>query len=126
MTTIEITTTPDVEDRVSMAIQRWAVNMLGFPHLCVKTACRRADTCSADPDICIGRLAPLLPENVRDGIQALFEGKFDGLTYDEVRAGAPLELRAFEEWLGKIGESRRASAPMMRPKTKKSSVLPTL
>ncbi len=102
------------EDIVAFRLQRWRANMLCLSDLCVKTACRRAGTCSADPDDCIGRLAPFVPEDVRDGVDALLEGNIDRLTYDEVRARAPLEVAAYEGWLEKVCESRLDRATVRR------------
>jgi len=91
--------TREAEEQLLMIIQRMRANLLGFPHLCIKTLCRRADKCLADPDMCMARFAPLVSEDVRSGVDALVMGKFDGLSYDEVRESAPSEVRAYEEWL---------------------------
>ena len=80
--------------------------MLCFSDFCTKTACRRAGTCSADPDDCIGHLAPFVPDEVRRGVDALLEGQIDRLTYDEVRARSPQEVAAYEGWIEKVNESR--------------------
>jgi hypothetical protein len=94
------------EDIVIFRFQRWRANMLCFSDLCIKSVCRRAGTCSANPDICIGHLAPFVPHEVSQGVDALLEGQIDGLTYDEVRARSPREVAAYEGWLEKISESR--------------------
>jgi hypothetical protein len=98
---------------VEFRLQRWRANMLFFSDFCIKAACRRAGTCSADPDICMGHLAPFVPDEVRRGVDALLEGNIDRLTYDEVRTRWPQEVAAYEGWLEKVSESRldRAYAP---------------
>ena len=98
------------EDIVVFRLQRWKANMLCFADLCIKTACRRARTCSADPDFCMGHLAPFVTDDVRQGVDALMEGNLDGLTYDEVRARSPQDIAAYEGWLEKISESRLGRA----------------
>ncbi len=112
------TITGETEDLTSLDIQRRRANMLRLAHLCVNTVCRRARSCSADPDTCIGRIMPFLPEDVCSGVEALLEGKLEGLTYDEVRAEAPVEVGAYEDWLSKVDESMRGTVPFMRPKVK--------
>jgi len=42
----------------------------------------------------------------------------DRLSYDEFRAKAPLEMQAYEEWLGKIRDSKEATAPFLRRKSR--------
>src|SRR5712691_4171372 len=111
MTPTELTMLPETADLTSLDIQRTRANMLRLAHICVKTACRRARTCSADPDTCIGRMTPFLPEDVCSGVEALLEGKLEGLTYDEIRADAPVEVGAYEDWLGKIDASMRETVP---------------
>jgi len=81
--------TPAAGDRAHFALQLFRTAMLGFPHLCTKTACRRARWCSCDPDICMGRFGPLVPDDVRNGIDALARGHMDGLSYEQVRARGP-------------------------------------
>jgi len=115
------TTLPaDVAEKLDISIQRARSNFLCFSHLCVETVCRRARTCSADPDICMGRLIPFVPRDVRRGVDALVLGKFDGLSYEQVRANSPFEVSAWEDWIGQIDNSKRESAPAPRLKAKKA------
>ena len=72
------------EERLRFTIQRARANLLCLWHLCIKSAYRRARTCSADPGICIGRLAPFVPEHVRSGVDALLGAKFGGLLNEQV------------------------------------------
>jgi hypothetical protein len=106
--------TPETEERVLTAIRRKRANLLWFPRLCVKTVCRRTGMCSADPNICMDALVHLVPEDARKGVDALFEGQLDRLSYDQVRAKAPFAVRAYEEWFVKTHE--RQSAPLEAPK----------
>jgi hypothetical protein len=108
------------DDAVIFAVQRWRANMLYFSDLCEKTACRRARTCSADPDDCIGHLAPFVPDDVRKGVDALLEAKIDGLTFAEVRARIPWAVDAHTRWLAKINESRFDRAYARRHPKRKS------
>jgi hypothetical protein len=63
-------------------------------------------------------LAPFVPEAVHEAVAIIFEAETDRLTYDEVRAKAPLEMQAYEEWLGKIRDSKEATAPFLRRKSR--------
>ena len=67
MTTTEIygPLTAYAKECVHFAVQHWRATLLCFPYLCVRTACRRARACSADPNICMSRLGPLVSEDVR-------------------------------------------------------------
>ena len=82
---------------------RWAANMLRLWALCGKPACRRARSCRRDPDACLARYAPLVPEDVRGAVALMAEGKRYGLSYDEVRADAGPEIAAFEGWIARVG-----------------------
>jgi hypothetical protein len=127
MTTTEIygPLTAYAKECVHFAVQHWRANLLCFPYLCVRTACRRAHACSADPNICMSRLGPLVSEDVRRGVDALVWGHVDGFTYDQVRARMPFEVGAFEEWNAKIRQSIRESAVLARPRAKKTSPAPS-
>lgn len=112
MTTADVSklTYAQREEIAFIRIQRTRANLLCFSDLCVKTVCRRARTCSADPDICMGQLAQFVPAEARRGVDALLLGKLDGLTYDEVCAQAPREVGAYGGWIESIIESRRDRA----------------
>lgn len=105
MTTTDLTMSTETGDLTYLAIQRRRANMLRLAHICVNTACRRAGACSADPDTCTGRMTPFLPEDACAGVDALLEGELEGLTYNEARDEAPMEIRAYEDWLSKIDHS---------------------
>ena len=70
--------------------------------------------------ICMNLLAPFVPETVHDAVAIIFDAQTDRLTYDEVRAKAPFEMQAYEAWLGKIRESREATAPFLQCKSRGS------
>jgi hypothetical protein len=127
MTTTEIygPLTAYAKECVHFAVQHWRATLLCFPYLCVRTDCRRARACSADPNICMSRLGPLVSEDVRKGVDALVWGHVDGFTYDQVRARMPFEVGAFEEWNAKIRQSIRESAVLARPRAKKTPPAPS-
>lgn len=110
---------PEDIERARIAIARSHADLLHFAHLCPKGICRRAGKCSADPDGCTHLLAPFVPEPVHEAVAIMFQS--DRLTYDEVRARAPFQMQAYEDWLAKIRESERASAPFLRPKSNRRS-----
>ena len=90
---------------------RWMANMICLWGLCAKPACRRAQRCKRDPRDCLARYAPLVPEDAREGVKAMLEGRSLGLSYDEVREDAPAEVAAVEDWIARVDRSRRNSLP---------------
>ncbi len=76
---------------------RWMSNVLRLCHLCARPACRRAQACRGEPRECLARYAPLVPEEARDGAQAMMESKDIGLSFDELRDEAP-EVDDLIEW----------------------------
>jgi len=109
---------PQDKERARIAIFRWRADLLKFPHLCPKGRCRRTQKCSGNPDICMNLLAPFVPEAVHDAVAIIFDADADRVTYDEVRAKAPIEMQAYEEWLGKIQDSKEAAAPFLQRKSR--------
>jgi hypothetical protein len=89
---------------------RWASNMLCLWGLCAKPACRRARQCRSDPESCLKRYEPLVPEAARIAVAAMAEGKRYGLSYDELRAEGPAEIAAFEDWIARVARAAQ-SAP---------------
>ena len=108
---------PQDKERARIGIFRWRADLLKFPHLCPKGRCRRTHKCSGNPDICMNLLAPFVPETVHEAVAIMFDAQGD-LTYDEVRAKAPVEMQAYEEWLGKINDSKEATAPFLQRKSR--------
>ena len=111
--------TPEQEERAFITIQRTRANFLGFPALCTKAVCRKAHKCSADPDICMAHMGPDVSEDVRRAVDALINGKIQGLSFDEVFAEAPRALAAYCEWLGKVTDSRAQTDAMRRSQARK-------
>lgn len=124
MTPDETQLTPEQEERAFTAIQRTRANFLGFPALCTKAVCRKARKCSADPDICMDHVGPDVSEDVRRAVDALIDGKIQGLSFDEVFAKAPRELAAYCEWLGKVRDSRAQPDAMRRSQARKIPAAP--
>ena len=91
-------------------VYRWMANMICLWGLCAKPACRRARACRRDPQDCLARYAPLVPEEAREGVKVLLEGRQYGLSYDDVRADAPEEVAAVENWIARVNASRRNGA----------------
>lgn len=118
MTTTDLTMRTGTKDLTALDIERRRANMLRLAQICMKVACRRAGTCSGHPDTCVGCMTPYLPENVCAGVDALLEGELEGLTYNDARDEAPIEIGAYVEWLRKVDASRRATPPFMRPTAK--------
>ena len=98
----DVILTPEQNERLHMAIQRVRANFLRFPVLCTNVTCRRARKCSADPDFCMGQLAPDVPDDVRNAADEMLFGTFAGLPFDEVAAKAPRQLSAYCGWLEKV------------------------
>src|SRR5262249_28559918 len=89
----DVILTPEQNERLHMAIQRVRANFLRFPVLCTNVTCRRARKCSADPDFCMGQLAPDVPDDVRNAADEMLFGTFAGLPFDEMAAKATPTLR---------------------------------
>ena len=120
MTPDESELTPEQEERALIAIQRMRAHFLGFPALCTKAVCRKARRCSADPDICMEYRGPDVPEDVRRAVDALIDGKIQGLSFDDVFAKAPRELSAYCEWLGKVRQTTAQSDAKRRSRPRKT------
>jgi len=104
----DVILTPEQNERLHMAIQRVRANFLRFPVLCTNVTCRRARKCSADPDFCMGQLAPDVPDDVRNAADEMLFGTFAGLPFDEVAAKAPRQLSAYCRWLATVKDQARA------------------
>jgi hypothetical protein len=78
---------------------RWISDMLFIPHMCARAKCHRARACRGEPRMCLARLAPLVPEEAREGVKAMIEGKLEGLEFDEAREefGEIDDLLAWQE-----------------------------
>jgi hypothetical protein len=81
---------------------RTTSNTLCLWALCGKPACRRARQCRRDPNDCIARYAPLVPEEARCGVLALIEAGRCGISDEQMRADAPAEIAALESWIAQV------------------------
>ena len=120
MKTDETPITPEIKERIGAAINRSRANWLNLHHLCAKSVCRRAGKCSADPGFCLERLSPRISDDVRQGVDALIQGKIEGLSFDEVLGKAPDAIYALHEWHMTVAQSARNSATARRKAAKKA------
>ena len=82
---------------------RWRANKACLWGLCSNAACRRAHECRGNPHDCVARYAPLVPEEVHEGVRIMAE--YHGLSFDELRADYPLEMDAVRDWSDLVLES---------------------
>ena len=94
---------------------RAASDLLHLHGLCGRRACRRAHSCRGEPRGCLTRYAPLVPEDARDGAQAMVEGRQQGFTFDELMEDARHEVLALVAWADAITASYRRVALAVRP-----------
>jgi hypothetical protein len=73
--------------------------------ICARRACRRARKCRGRPQECLRRYAPLVPQEVHDGMMAMLEGRKLGLTFNQARERWPDETDALLEWTQLIEDS---------------------
>jgi|SRR5215831_10436444 len=92
----------DPNNLALLPVLRWMSNIACLWHLCSNVACTRARQCKRDPRFCMRRYAPLLPDEVRDGIKLMVEGKQRGVSYEDLRAEAPIEIGAVEGWIARV------------------------
>jgi len=105
----EAMTHDDSNDLALLPILRWVSNMACLWGFCHNPACRRARTCKRDPRFCLRRYGPLLPDEVRDGLKLMVEGRHSRKSYDDLFGEAPEEIAAVEDWVARVEAS--ASAP---------------
>src|SRR5262245_12853747 len=83
---------PEMHDHPARTpVLRWLSGTMALPGLCAHAACRRAGDCHGEPRDCLSRYAPLVPEEARDGMQALVEAKFDNIAFEQLMEEAPDE-----------------------------------
>jgi broad specificity phosphatase PhoE len=116
----DVTLTPEQKVRLRLAIRRMQANLLGFPALCAKAACRRARKCSGNPAVCMDDIGSDVPHDVRDAVDELLFGKFAGRPFDEMLAEAPDKIEAWCGWLEKVKTSAVKLDVIRRPKAKKT------
>jgi hypothetical protein len=90
-----------------LQLGRWVATTLGIPALCDSRTCRRARACHGDPQDCGPRYAPLVPEDAREGMRSLIEGKMSGLDFDELSPFAMAELVDLREWQERVETTYR-------------------
>ncbi len=81
--------------------------MLRLHGLCGRSACRRARTCRGEPRDCLGRYAPLVPADARDGAKAIIDGRARGWSFEELLDEAGDEVMALAAWAEAVAASRR-------------------
>jgi hypothetical protein len=71
------------------SLLRWIADLMCLSALCARAKCRRAGRCRGEPRACLARCAPLVPEDAREGVKAMIEGRERGLTFDDLREEEP-------------------------------------
>lgn len=95
-----------------VAVQRVVSDLYSLWCLCDKGACRRARRCKGNPKECLETLTPLLASEVIDGGHYFFEGKEQGLSFEELYERHPDEIAALGNWRAAI--DRRPLPPGAR------------
>jgi hypothetical protein len=90
-------------------------DMLCLWGLCRKSACRRGRTCCGEPRDCLARYAPLTPEDAREGVKLMLDGRCLNLSYDDLLEEAPWEVAAVEEWWQLVRDSATIRKARSRP-----------
>ena len=88
-------------------VLRAASDMLYLHGLCGRRACRRARSCRGEPRACLSRYAPLVPEDAREGAQAMVAGRQQGFSFDELMDDARREVLALVAWTDAVTASYR-------------------
>ena len=84
-------------------------DMLYLHGLCGRRACRRARSCRGEPRACLTRYAPLVPEDAREGAQAMMVAACrQGFSFDELMDDARREVLALVAWTDAVTASYRA------------------
>lgn len=105
----------DPNDPALIPALRWTSNMACLWGLCRNPACSRARQCRRDPRFCLSRCAPLVPDAVRAGVAFMLDGKQQHISYEDLRAQAPADIAAVEDWIARVEAS--ASEPTRAPAT---------
>ena len=92
-------------------VLRGLSDLLCLYGLCGRRACRRARSCRGEPQQCLARYAPLVPEDARDGAKHVIAGKRLGLSFDELMEEARAEVLALSAWANAIAAGCRAAPP---------------
>ena len=109
---------PEDVTRIRKAAQRWRAQMLCLWKLCPKAACRKARTCSGDPDFCVERFELLASDDVRTAVESLHDGKLYGYSYDDTCVLAPPgSIEAYDVWLANLFSQEATSLPSQARET---------
>jgi hypothetical protein len=106
-----------VHEAVRTAVNRWFSDIFSFWCLCDRPACRRAGCCKGDPSHCVDMFRPLLPDDVHDGGVAVFEGRNEGLSFDQVLEHHRDDLAALHDWNTRLEQRAGARRKRGQPKT---------
>lgn len=96
------------------ALFRFSADMLALWGVCANAKCRRARTCRGDAHDCVARHAPLVPEDAREGMKAMIEGKHEGLSFDGVQDRVYEEIEALLRWRQAVAHANGTRAPAQR------------
>jgi hypothetical protein len=86
------------------ATPRWIAELYCLWRMCPATACRRAQRCRGDAQVCMTGLA-LVPPDALDFLTAMEDARDDRLTYDEMIDVCADELAALERWRERVERS---------------------
>src|SRR5579875_1438757 len=98
-----------IHKQIRQAIDRSFSDIFSFWCLCDLAACRRAGCCKGNPSHCVGMFRPMLADDVHDGGIAVFEGKMEGLSFEQLLERHRDELMAWIAW--KLRIENRPGAP---------------
>jgi hypothetical protein len=101
----------------SLKSARHVSDMMALWALCEQPACRKLGRCRAVPLTCLKECIELVPDGAGAFVFALFEGKDEGLPFEEALARVPEELG--EEWRNwHNAVTRITGRPSMLPRAK--------
>jgi hypothetical protein len=102
---IEAATAEPITNKPLTTSLRLSSNLLSLWALCGKPACRRTRRCRRDPEVCVARYSPLVPEEARLGALMFYYGLGHGASPEEVRFGSPGETAALDAWTARVAEA---------------------
>ncbi len=111
--------TSEQKNEIATVVQRTRGHFLSFWLFCTKAKCRRARTCAFDPDFCMAQVGPSVPQDVRDGVNAMINAQCQGQSFDEMLAHAQDRLVAYCKWLEKVEELKEKAKAGKRLKAQK-------
>ena len=78
---------------------RRVAGLLGLPHLCRHSACRRTGECRQNPQKCLPALTKSVPEEARAWVRGLIEAQDRGLDFDEALEEIAEWDEAYSAWI---------------------------